>query len=477
MDDAPVRKAEREDAYAGLASPEAAAEARAGRRTLVFQRRFWPAWTAFVLGVFADNALRQALIIGISFGAVSAPGFLGGDDSIPVIGSLFAVSMLVFSSVAGQVADRNETAFLFRRTKLAEVVIMAAAGAAFIADSGGALIVCLFAMGAQSAFFSPARTAAMPKYFAPRELLRANGLFNAGLYVAVVVGLLVGGALIDRPDGARAVAAVLFIAAGLGWSASLRAPSARAGAPDLEIDWSIVRQTIRLARFAGAAPGVLRPILGVAFFFFLSTMVTVLVPLYVRDGLGAGAGVANILMGGFAIGAGLGALGVSALAKGGAGLRLSTIGMAGSCAATVLAAALTAPAARALQSGTGDADAFFGAPVGVALFALFTTSAAMLGFFVVPLQAAIQRRAPEDRRARIIAANNMLVALAAIGGSLSVLTVTGAGVTPQAALFAAAFLQALVGAEMIRRARRVAPGLHDEGLEPKKTAPPRGDAV
>ena len=41
---------------------------------LFLSQRFLPMWTAFSLGVFADNMLRQALIIGIGFGAVTVPG-------------------------------------------------------------------------------------------------------------------------------------------------------------------------------------------------------------------------------------------------------------------------------------------------------------------------------------------------------------------------------------------------------------------
>ncbi|MGE0409961.1 MAG: hypothetical protein AB7P23_11965, partial [Amphiplicatus sp.] len=63
---------------------------------LVRQRRFWPLWTAFCLGAFADNMLRQALIIGIPFGHVDMPGAVG-DSALPVIGAIFAVAMVVFS--------------------------------------------------------------------------------------------------------------------------------------------------------------------------------------------------------------------------------------------------------------------------------------------------------------------------------------------------------------------------------------------
>ena len=174
---------------------------------LFFQRRFWPMWTALSLGTFADNTLRQALLIGIPAGIIAVPFFNNADNAIPYIGALLPIAILIFSSVSGQIADKYETSMMFRRTKFAEIILMTIAALAFITGQGALAIAMLFAMGAQSAFFAPVRVSAMPKYLETDELVRGNGLCNAGLFTFILLGYMVGGFLIIQPNGGVAVGA------------------------------------------------------------------------------------------------------------------------------------------------------------------------------------------------------------------------------------------------------------------------------
>ncbi len=431
-------------------------------KPLVLQRRFAPLWTAFSLGAFADNMLRQALIIGVSFNVITMDVFANKDDAIPIIGSLFAVSMLAFSPLAGQFADKYETAFMARRTKFIEMIIMAVAAIGFFMGDGPLLIACLFAMGVQSAFFSPVRTGAMPKYFAPGELIRANALFNGGLYVAIILGLLLGGMLIEQQDGGRTVSGFLIGAAALGYLAVRAAPKAAATAPDITIDWNIRKQGYTIIRYAFDAPGVSRPIIGYSLFFFISTFVTVLLPIYVRDALGGTGAVATAIMGFFAIGAGLGAVGASLLAKGRSGLGFAAFGITAAGLLTLIIYFLTGPAAAA---GAESVSALVASPAGAAMCLCFSLTSASMGLFTVPLQAAVQRRAPAERRARILAANNMMVAAMAFIGSNAVLVVTRTDLTPTAAFLFIAAIQILIALYMFRRRRSVPEGLYDEALK------------
>ena len=150
------------------------------RPPLFFQRRFLPMWSALALGAFTDNMLKQALSIALAYGIITAP-LISNDDALPIIGSLFPAAMLLFSTIAGQLADKYETSFMFRRTKLAEFLLMILAGIGFLLGSSVILILALFLMGAQSAFFSPVRTSSMPKYLHANELVRGNA-FAAAVY-------------------------------------------------------------------------------------------------------------------------------------------------------------------------------------------------------------------------------------------------------------------------------------------------------
>ncbi len=430
---------------------------------LFFQRRFLPMWTALSLGAFADNMLRQALIIGIGFGAIHAAGFDNPTIAVPVLGSFFAAAMLIFSSIAGQVAEKYETAMMFRRTKLAEVILMATAALGFAINSGWLLIVTLFSMGAQSAFFSPVRMGAMPKYLKPDELIRGNGFCNAGLYVSILLGLFLGGLLIAREDGTIWLSALLFSASLIGWLAILFAPKARADAPDLHLDWNPITQAFRILNFAFSSPGVARPMLGAAFFYFISTLVTVLAPLYGRVTLGADEAVATAIMGVFAIGAGLGAMTSAALSKKRSGLGFSALGisLAGAAAFGVYFLSGLVPPAEGETRGIAF---LFGSLEGRLLTGAFCLSAAFMGLFVVPLQAAVQRRAPAQVRSRIMAASNMMNAAAAFIGSLFVIVIAQPPLGPREAFLFVAAIQILLAAYMLRRRASVPRDLYDEML-------------
>jgi acyl-[acyl-carrier-protein]-phospholipid O-acyltransferase/long-chain-fatty-acid--[acyl-carrier-protein] ligase len=430
-------------------------------------------WTALSLGAFADNMLRQALMIGIAFGWIGLQGAGETESAIPLIGSVFAASMLVFSSIAGQVADKYETQTLFRWTKFTEVILMALAALGFFLNDGWLLILTLFAMAAQSAFFSPVRQGAMRKYLETNELIRANGLCNAGLYASIVAGLFFGGLLIAQDGGRMAVAGALFAASFTGFLAILGAPKAPPTAPDLALRWNPLVQGADMVRRAFAARGVARPILGWCFFFYVSTLMTVLTPLSVKNSLNADGTTATYIMGAMGVGAGLGGIAAALLSRKRSGLGYSALGVAGS-AAVLFAGFLLTPYAASEAPQT--AAEFVENPAGLGILMCFMAGAALLGLFVAPLQAAVQRRAPAVECARILATGNMLNAAAALLGSLSVLGVTETGIDPKWAIFALALLEAGVALYMYRRQRSTPDGLYDEMLSPGPEAQ-RGDAA
>ena len=428
-------------------------------------------WVALSLGTFADNTLRQALLIGIPANLISVPFFDDPDNAIPYIGALLPLAILLFSSISGQLADKYETSMMFRRTKFTEIILMSVAALAFATGNGMLAVVMLFAMGAQSAFFSPVRVSAMPKYLETDELLRGNGLCNAGLFTFILLGYTAGGLLIIQQNGGLFVGIALVIAATVGWLAALKAPFAAANSPSLKLSFNGPAQTVAMFRFVFQSRGVASPLIGVGVFFFLSTAVTVAVPLYGRDSLHADPLVWTALNGLFAIGAMIGAVAAASLSKGRSGLGYS--------AGAIIAAGLTSLAVVALTpfaAGTADApltlSALFSTAPGAALVFFFIATSAFSGVYIAPLQAAMQRRAPAPVRARILAAGIFTNAAFAIPGSLSILGITSSNLDPVIAFVGVAIAMFAIGAIMIFRWRRLPAGLYDETLSGSKDVTP-----
>jgi acyl-[acyl-carrier-protein]-phospholipid O-acyltransferase/long-chain-fatty-acid--[acyl-carrier-protein] ligase len=435
-----------------------------GQPPLFFQRRFWPMWTALSLGAFSDNVLRQSLLIGISYGAVSSSLFGRSDNAIPFIGALLPFAILLFTPLSGQLADKYETSMMFRRTKFAEILLMTLAAFAFWYGFGTLAIIMLFGMGAQSAFFSPVRTGAMPKYLATDELVRGNGLCNAGLYCSILIGYMVGGSLIATENGGQLVGVVLLSASTLGWLASLRTLRAAANDPGLKIRYDWFKQVGAMARLVATARGVAPPLLGVGVFFLLSTAVTVVTPLYARDSLNGDAMTATALNGLFAVGAGLGAIFAAGLAKGRTGLGFSTVsvGVAGLVSILIF---FVSPMIAAPDGETLKAVTLLTTAKGVFLSLLFLATSALMGVYIAPLQAAIQRRAPAPVRARIMASGAFANAAFAIPGSLATFAITNTGADPSLAFLAVAAGMIAISAVMFWRRRTLPAGLYDEILK------------
>lgn len=434
-----------------------------GRMPLFFQRRFLPMWTALSFGTFADNTLRQALLIGIPAGVISTPFFSNADNALPFIGTLLPLAILIFSSVSGQLADKYETSAMFRRTKFAELILMCVAAFAFMSGIGWLSVSMLFAMGAQSAFFSPVRVGAMPKYLAPNELVRGNGLCNAGLFTFILLGYMAGGALIVMEKGGAMVGAVLIGASTIGFLAALQTPFAAANEPGLRLNFNGLSQTVRMFRFVFESRGVAPPLLGVGVFYLLSTAITVLIPLYGRDALHATPFVWAALNGLFAIGAGLGAIAAASLPKGRSGLGASSFAITGAGVTCFMIYLLT-PIAAGTANAPLRLGGLFDSVASASLVGLLVLTAAFAGVYIAPLQAAMQRRAPPTIRARIMGASVFTNAAFAICGSLSLLAITTNGADPRVAFIAVGVVMLSIAAIMYLRRRRLPEGLYDEML-------------
>ncbi len=433
-------------------------------------RRFLPLWITVCESAFTDNMLRQALIIAIVYGAVSSGFFKDPADAIPVIGAVFSAAVLISTSAAGQVAEKFETRTLLRRIKLVEVALMAAAAIGFALQSGMVLMAVFIGFSVQVAFFNPVRICALPKYLHPEELVRGNAYCSAGLFVSVVLGLYLGGVLIDTPMGPLIVSVCLIAASCAAFAAVLALPEAPADAPALRIDWNPVGQTLRILRFAFSEPGVWRPLAGVSFFYVVSTVTTILVPLYAIEELGADGAAATAIMGVFAVGAGFGAIAAALISKRRSGLGFSFLGVVGAAVTTACVYWLTDRVAA--TGASNDVSALLSHAPGVMLLCGFFLCSGFMGLYLVPLQAAAQRRAPAGKRARTLAAGNILNAICAMIGSLCVLAITNTKLSPADGLMMLSAMQFAVGAYMAMRFLALPQGFYDDMLLARGGAEP-----
>ena len=410
-------------------------------------RRFAPLFVVQFLGALNDNLFKNAVLILIVYRLAGGGGFSSG-TMVNIAAGLFIAPFFLFSASAGQLADKLEKARLIRLIKLGEIVIMALAAWGLITGWASFLLVVLFLMGAQSAFFGPLKYSILPEHLRKDELIAGNGLIEAGTFLAILAGTLIGGLLILSAGGVYKVSALVLAVAVAGWLASRAIPRAGPCAPGLRINPDFLGETRAMLRFARVDREIFHAILGISWFWLLGSVVLAQFPGFVKSVLGANEQVVTLFLALFSIGVGLGSLACNTLLAGRVSARYAPVcllGLAGFMIDLFFASPGAPPAAGEL---IGAAVFLSGLANGRIMLDL-TAIALCGGLFIVPLYALLQSRARPAHRARVIAANNIMNALFMVIGAAFAAGVRGAGlsipalflVLALASLGVAAFLQ------------------------------------
>jgi 1-acyl-sn-glycerol-3-phosphate acyltransferase len=408
---------------------------------LLGQRRFAPFFLTQFLGALNDNIFRNGLVILVTFQGVLVAG-MNHSELANVAGALFILPFFLFSATAGQLADKYEKSMLMRRIKLLEITLMIIAAIAFASGSYVALLLVLFLMGCQSTLFGPVKYAYLPQQLASHELIGGNALVEAGTYIAIILGLIVGGATVAlNPDSQVLLGGSLVAVAVVGYLASRRVPKTTAVDPGLSIKWNAWSETWRIVGYARERRDVFLAILGISWFWFFGSAMTLQLPAYTLVILNGNESVTTALLVSFAIGVGLGSL----LCERMSGHRIE-LGLVpfGSIGLSLFAIDLYfAQPIAALTSVTSIGE-FISRPGSLRVLADVLLLGAFGGFYSVPLYALIQQRSERKHLSRIIAANNIINALFMVIASLLSIAVLGAGFSIPELFIVLALLNAAV---------------------------------
>ena len=98
--------------------------------SLLRQRRFAPFFATQLAGAFNDSFFKQLLILLVTFHAAEYSTLAAGLVT-SIAAGLFILPFVLFSAIAGQLADRYDKALVIRRVKMVEVGIMLVASIGF----------------------------------------------------------------------------------------------------------------------------------------------------------------------------------------------------------------------------------------------------------------------------------------------------------------------------------------------------------
>ena len=375
---------------------------------LLGSSRFLPYFITQFLGAFNDNVFKQALVLAILFriGTSVDPNVL-----INLSALLFILPFFLFSALGGQLGEKYPKHRLIRLIKFAEIIIMLFGSVSVLLGNLPMMLIVLFAMGSQSALFGPVKYSILPLHLAERELVGGNALVEMGTFLAILGGTLFAGLLMSSEQWAEWVSLAVLGFALAGFLASLAIPATAAALPSLQLDWNILRQSIRILHLGlvKQSKTVSRSLLANSWFWFLGATYLAQIPGFTHQYLNGDESVVTLILAVFSVGIATGSLLCERLAGKTVNLGLVPVGAAGLTLFGLL-----------LWAGAGQMA------VGVEQLSwreLLTQPAAWWvmscilglgvagGFYIVPLYALIQSRTDNHERSRVIAANNILNSL------------------------------------------------------------------
>ncbi len=375
------------------------------------------------LGAFNDNAWKQIVLL-LAFSAVAAKVGSSGlafekasQEQATRAFLVFALPLMFVSVPAGVLADRLSKRTVIILMKAFEVLLMAGGAVALLVSPSNAVLplIVLGLMGIHSAIFSPAKYGILPEVLPHEQLSSGNGLLELWTILAIISGMMAGGALLEwAGESPWQAGLVLSALAGVGFMASWTVPRVRPARAE-----GGVATTVRIAWAALRSDRVLRlAVLGSVFLWAVAILVSQDILVYGKAVLGLRDWMVGVPLSVLALGTATGAV------------------LAGKLSASKVEYGLLPLGAIGLTLFLGVLGSLTPGFAGTLVLMLLLGVAS--GLLLVPLNALIQWRSPDEGRGAVIAVSNAFVFGGYLVGSLAAKVLSGVGLSAGGIFLAAA---------------------------------------
>jgi MFS family permease len=393
---------------------------------LLRTKKFLPLFITQLLGAFNDNLFKFAMVILVIYQIYNDPAL---EFQFSALASgLFILPFFIFSAVAGQLADNYDKATISRFVKTLEIFIALIGGAGLILHNIPLMLVALTLLGVQSTFFGPIKYAILPQHLKKEEVLGGTGLVEAGTYIAILAGTILGGIIVDLVNEKAAAAFVLMVAI-IGWISARYIPSAPPQKSFEKIDYNFVRSSYRLVRETMHVRRLFLAIIAISFFWTIGAVLMIQFPPLVKNVLTADPTVASLFLGIFSIGIAIGSIIVNRLLKSQVSARFAPISVIIMGVFVVILFFVSSQWEGLPDGQLYDFMTFMSYKGSWGLLITLLGVAVAGGSFVVPLYAFLTTTVDISQTARTIAANNIVNSGGMVLGSLAALALSMAGVT------------------------------------------------
>jgi uncharacterized membrane protein YciS (DUF1049 family) len=394
-----------------------------GSFALMKQRRFLPLFATQFLNAFNDNFYKMTMVILVTFTIYKDPETEAWFNALA--GGLFILPFFLFSALAGQLADSTDKTKMIRLIKTAEIAIMIVGSVGIWFHNVPLMLLALFAMGVHSTFFGPIKYAILPQHLQDDEVLAGTGWVEAGTYIAILGGTIVGG--LTPPH--IAIPGIIVVAI-IGRLAANFVPSAppEAEAKGLVIDFNVFRSSWRLVNSTMHIPRLFLAIVSISFFWAIGAILAAQFPPLVKNALGADNTVATLFTAIFSVGVAIGSIIVNRLLKGHVSARYSP-GSVIVMGLFVLDLWWNVKGWEHVGTGLMNWRDFLALTTGDRIILDLLGIAIAGGMFVVPLYAFLTTTVAKSQTARTVAANNIVNSGFMVAATLLLSVLIGIGLT------------------------------------------------
>ena len=344
--------------------------------------------TLQTLGAANDNLVKQAILVMIGFGLIHYPG--PASLWTNAASGLFILPFLLLSTQAGRWVAQHDLRAVMIRVKTLEIGCAVLACAGLLLGDVYLLLCALTLLGVQSAYFGPAKFSWPARTESSEDLPKVTGSIEALTFLAILLGSLIGGAMVENRLG---LTILVMITAILGLVCAIRLPSVPVTDTQAVRRYSDQPQTLQARRL-------------ISWFWFLGASYLTQLPLLANDIMNLAPQQVSYLLAAFAVGVGVGSKLVPLF--GNIALRLGILMM--------IAAGLALP----WVAGTS-------LTAGMILLAVVGLAG---GLYVVPLYVWMQQNLSAAELAQAIGLNNRLNAILMVASAgFGILTLTLLNVT------------------------------------------------
>ena len=437
---------------------EAPSEAASNQFALFKTRRFWPLFSVQFLGAFNDQTFKNAFVALLTYRLADSLQMSDGDVDtfIQLSAGLYILPFALCAATAGQIADGMDKAKMMRWVKFVEIVLMGIAATAYLTQNLTILMILMFLMGAQSAFFAPIKYGVLPQYMKEDEMPPANGLIQGATFLAILLGQIFGAKLVLTDGGVLMVSIAVVLIAIVGWAASFAAPPAPPMGPKPKVDWIMPRAMVMIIVGCRKAPEAMFAMLSLGWFWFAgATFLSLIFPI-ARYALYASEDAALVLLTAFSVGVAIGALIYSVIVKGKVTLMTAPWGAAGIGVGAILFWLAVGAYGGDIEEGAEllGVGAFLGRADAWPVLGALVFMAMSAGLYVTPFNVEYQVKAPEGEKGQFVACSNVIDALCMVFSAVVVLILVSIIGVPREAMFALVGLTAFAAAFIVWRKAR-----------------------